>query len=73
MRIEKACRCATKRPHYNRRNFKAQPYSAIAAGAFISESAVKYRIKRLLNISGYSESEQLREIFHKYVSGGLNQ
>ena len=49
-----------------------QSYSNIAAKTYVSESVVKYRIKRLLNISGYSKSDQLREIFYKYISVSLN-
>ncbi len=45
-----------------------QAYCTIAENAFISENSVKYRIKRLLSISGFDRRDKFREMFLKYIS-----
>ena len=44
-------------------------HSAIAEEMFISENTVKYRIRRMLKISGLNSSVEMTKLYKKFISG----
>ena len=45
-------------------------YAQLSEELYSSESTLKYRIKRLLKKSGLSETQELLQLFSKYLSQG---
>ena len=48
---------------------KGKPYIKIGDSLYISESSVKYRIKRLLTDSGIESTAKMLELYKKYIGG----